>query len=172
MSPLEWRALQRERLNLIGGWYVAELSLLARDVLIVLAEHRRLSERESREAALAWPAAYDEYVFRSEVGTPVDPDNLRRAKRRLMKEAGVPQVSLHDLRHLASSLCIQSGMDPKLPADRVGPQRAPFTLDRYTHLFDEQREASAISVANRLRLNEASTQPQWSSIGRQETTDD
>lgn len=61
-------------------------------------------------------------------------------------------------------------MDPKLLADRLGHQRASFTLDRYTHLFDEQRESSAISVAD--WLSEARTQPQWSSIGRQEATDD
>jgi len=37
-------------------------------------------------------------------------------------------------------------VDPKVLADRLGHARASFTLDVYTHLFDSQREAAAVSV--------------------------
>ena len=63
-----------------------------------------------------------------------------------MERAEVPRVKLHDLRHLHSSICIKSGMDPKVLADRLGHSRASFTLDVYTHLFEEQRANSAVSI--------------------------
>ncbi len=59
-------------------------------------------------------------------------------------------MRLHDLRHLHSSMCIRNGMDPKVLADRLGHSRASFTLDTYTHLFEEQREESAFSLMDYL----------------------
>ena len=43
---------------------------------------------------------------------------------------------------------------------------AAFTLDRYTHPFEEQCEASGLSVAD--LMSEATPAPKWSSVGRQE----
>jgi len=37
-------------------------------------------------------------------------------------------------------------MDPKVLADRLGHSRVSFTLDVYPHLFEEQKEASAVSI--------------------------
>ncbi len=61
-----------------------------------------------------------------------------------MDEASVPRNRIHDLRNLHSSICIRDGMDPKVSADRLGPSRASFTLDVYTHLLEEQRAASSL----------------------------
>ncbi len=72
--------------------------------------------------------------------------NLGRRWRRLQNAVGVRQIRLHDLRHLHASIAIRSGMDPKVLADRLGHARASFTLDVYTHLFDEQRDAAAVSI--------------------------
>ena len=85
-------------------------------------------------------------VFVSETGTPLNPDNLTRLRKQLMKDAKVPTMRLHDLRHLHASMAIRSGVDPKVLADRLGHSRASFTLDVYTHLFDEQRVNAAVSL--------------------------
>jgi integrase len=37
-------------------------------------------------------------------------------------------------------------MDAKVLADRLGHAKASFTLDMYTHLFEEQRQNSAVSI--------------------------
>ena len=120
---------------------------LAPDVLEVLARHKQQQEIERERAAdvgAPWPA-YD-LVFSSEVGTPLYPDNPKRTLNKLCLAAGVPLVRLHDLRHLHSSVCIAQGVDPKMLADRLGHARASFTLDRYTHLFEEQRQRNAVSL--------------------------
>jgi integrase len=117
---------------------------LSPDVFEVLLLHRQRQEAERELLGDAW--AHPELVFTSEVGTPLNPDNLKRVRNKLMDIAHVPRVRLHDLRHLHASVAIHSGMDAKVLADRLGHSRASFTLDRYTHLFESQRARSAVDL--------------------------
>lgn len=119
---------------------------LAPDVVEVLNDHRHRQEAEREALGVAW-ADTTGLVFTSVIGTPLDPDNLTRTRRRLMKQAGVPEVTFHDLRHLHASVGIRNGVDAKSLADRLGHSRASFTLDRYVSLFEEQRELAAVSLA-------------------------
>lgn len=114
------------------------------NVVAVLEMHREQQALERATLEVQPPAT--DLVFISEIGTLLDPDNLRRVREQLMALAEVPPVSLHDLRHLHASIAIKHGTDAKVLADRLGHARASFTLDRYTHLFEEQRAASAVSL--------------------------
>lgn len=82
---------------------------LSPDVLEVLLLHRQRQDAECALLGDAW--AHPELVFTSEVGTPLNPDNLKRVRNYLMNKADVPPVRLHDLRHLHASLAIRGGMD-------------------------------------------------------------
>jgi integrase len=119
------------------------------DVLEVLLLHRQQQEKERLSLGAYWPE--NDLVFTSEVGTPLNPDNLKRVRNALMDRAGVPRATLHNLRHLHASVAIESGMDAKMLAERLGHARASFTLDRYTHLFEAQRAKSAVSLPNWLK---------------------
>jgi len=119
------------------------------DVLDVLLLHRQLQEEERSALGAHWPEG--DLVFPSEVGTPLNPDNLKRVRNALMDKAGVPRATLHHLRHLHASVAIESGMDAKMLAERLGHARASFTLDRYTHLFESQRAKSAVSLIGWLK---------------------
>lgn len=138
------------------------------DVLAVLEEHRQKQEAERKELGALWPE--NGLIFVSEVGTPYHPDNLTRMRTEVMAEARaawrkqaevlqdiatvkaldegklLPTIRLHDLRHLHASMAIKSGTDPKVLADRLGHARASFTLDTYTHLFEDQRVTAAVSI--------------------------
>ena len=113
------------------------------DVIDVLTAHKNRQEVEKQNVGKDW--IHPELVFTSEVGTLINPDNLRRVRHNLMDKAEVPRVRLHDMRHLHTSILIHSGIDPKTVADRLGHARASFTLDRYTHLFEAQR-SNAVSI--------------------------
>lgn len=117
---------------------------LSPDVLEVLLLHRQRQEAERSILGDTW--AHPELVFTSEIGTLLDPDNLNRVRHALMNKAQVQRARLHDLRHLHASVVIESGMDAKMLADRLGHARASFTLDRYTHLFESQRAKSAVDI--------------------------
>lgn len=117
---------------------------LSPDVLDVLEAHRSHQQAEQLFLGDAWEKS--NLIFTSEVGTPFNPHNVARLRKQLFRKAGVPHVRLHDLRHLHASLAIKDGMDPKMLADRLGHAKASFTMDVYTHLFDEQRANSAVSI--------------------------
>lgn len=142
------------------------------DVLEVLAAHKVAQDAERTDLGEAWQDAG--LVFPTEIGTPMYPRNLERAwyglqdkardawKKALEKAGDVPtlerleaktllpRVRLHDLRHLHVSLLVKRGVDARTIADRVGHTRASFTLDVYTHLFEEQRTAAAVSILDML----------------------
>ncbi|MBI3962266.1 MAG: site-specific integrase [Deinococcus sp.] len=118
------------------------------DVLEILAAHKQRQEAERAFLGVAWPET--DLVFTSELGTPLHPRNFERTWYRLQAEAGVPQVRLHDLRHLHVSLLVKRGFDLRTIADRVGHTDPAFTLRRYSHLFEEQRQAAAVSLPDLL----------------------
>ena len=118
---------------------------LAGKVVLVTGSSRGIGAHHQRQGAERGPV-WPKIVFVSEAETPLNPDNLRRLRNKLMDEAGVPRVHLHNLRHLHTSVAIRNGVDPKVLADRLGHARASFTLDVYTHLFEEQRSNSAVSL--------------------------
>lgn len=121
---------------------------LSADVLQVLAQHKVRQDDRRQLLGGAW--CDQDLVFTSEVGTPIDPDNLKRARYDLADLAGVPRVRLHDLRHLYASLMIKRGFDANQLAERLGHARPSFTLDVYTHLFEEQKQAAAVSLMDLL----------------------
>ncbi|MBB3083285.1 tyrosine-type recombinase/integrase [Geodermatophilus sabuli] len=76
--------------------------------------------------------------------------NFRRARfDSAAASVGMAGLVPHELRHTAASLAIASGANVKAVQSMLGHASAAMTLDRYSHLFDDQLE----SVAD--RLNEA-----------------
>ena len=119
------------------------------DVLEVLFYHRQVQEGERLKLSEHWPVS--ELVFTSEVGTPLNPDNLKRLRDGLMDKAKVPRATLHNLRHLHASVAIRGGMDAKLVAERMGHSRASFTWNYYIHLFESQRAKHPVSIVEWLK---------------------
>ncbi|MFE1746317.1 tyrosine recombinase XerC [Coleofasciculus sp. H7-2] len=121
------------------------------DVYAVLEAHRRAQEAQRADLGEMWPNTG--LVFVSEVGTPIHPRNFERSWGQLKKAANMPPARLHDLRHLHVSLLVKQGVDPQAIADRVGHSDASFTLRRYSHMFEEHRERTAISLATLLGVS-------------------
>lgn len=117
---------------------------LSPDVLDVLEQHRRRQGAEADRLGGAWPTT--NLMFTSVVGTKLGQRSVTRTWHALQDRAGVPRARMHDLRHLHISLLVKQGVDPRTIADRVGHARASFTLDVYSHLFEEQRLAAAVSL--------------------------
>lgn len=117
---------------------------ITNDVYDVLEAHRRVQNAERMHLGGLWPDTG--LVFISEVGTPIHPRNFERSWEQLKKAANMPPARLHDLRHLHVSLLVKQGIDPQAIADRLGHTDASFTLRRYSHMFEEHRQRTAISL--------------------------
>jgi integrase len=91
-----------------------------------------------------------EHVFTSELATVLDQRNVLRAWHKLQDDAAVTRAGLHDLRHMHVSLLVKNGLDVRTIADRVGHTNPAFTMKQYSHAFEEQRRAAAISLTDLL----------------------
>jgi integrase len=101
-------------------------------------------ERQNKQRALAGDR-WQEYdlVFPSKVGTPMDASNLRLDFQRVLKNAGLPTIRFHDLRHTSASLMLNHGV-PVIVASRIlGHSKPSITLDIYGHLLTEMQEDAA-----------------------------
>lgn len=114
------------------------------------------------EALLALPAGDDperDFVFRSQTGGPVDPDNVDRAFKRHLTLAGLPPIRFHDLRHTHASLLIAAGVHPKAIQARLGHSSITVTMDRYGHLMPSAFEGVGERLEALLQGNRKATEP-------------
>jgi integrase len=81
--------------------------------------------------------AKDELVFRSSVGTFLDPDNIaERVLAPACSEAGLEWVGFHAFRHTVASRLFAEGRDAVQVQRWLGHHSPAFTLATYVHLLD------------------------------------
>jgi integrase len=73
-------------------------------------------------------------IFATRKGTPLDAQNvINRHFKPLLKQAGLPPIRWHDLRHTCATLLLGRGVHPKLVQHLLGHASITMTLDRYSH---------------------------------------
>ena len=78
----------------------------------------------------------------SVVGTPIDPNNFCRTFVRWCRDAKLPAVRLHDLRHTCVSLLLALGANPRVVMEIVGHAALEMTMNVYAHVaVEDQRQA-------------------------------
>lgn len=76
-------------------------------------------------------------IFTSPKGHPLRYSNFRRNFwNPSREEAGLPDLTPHDLRHTCASLLRAMGADAKAVQAQLGHSSVQVTLDTYTHLFE------------------------------------
>ena len=107
---------------------------------LMLRVHRERQEADM--ALLGLDCSPDTLVFSHTDGSPLRPDSVGQAFRRLARRAGLPGVRLHDLRHTHASLLLQQGVNIKVIQERLGHANVQITLDTYSHLLPGMQEAA------------------------------
>ena len=75
-------------------------------------------------------------VFTTEVGTPINPSNLRkRSFAPLLQKASLPRLRFHDLRHTCATLLLSKNIHPKYVQELLGHATVSITLDTYSHVL-------------------------------------
>lgn len=114
--------------------------LLPATVLEALRGHRARQATERLAAGSAWTDAG--LMFCTEVGTLLDPSNVRRTFARIASRAGLDVDFPYALRHTAASLLIDAGKSVEEVADLLGDD--PRTLYRhYRHRIRAHADAAA-----------------------------
>ena len=101
-----------------------------------------------REQQLARPPNSGGYLFPSRAGTPYDGNNfMARIFKPAARAAGVPELTLHDLRHTGASLMIAAGCHVKVIAEQMGhSDGGALVLKRYGHLYKGARRQAAVTL--------------------------
>lgn len=88
----------------------------------------------------------NDLVFCAIQGQPLNPSNLRRSFKRLLTDAGLPEIRIHDLRHTHATMLLSAGVNLKLVADRLGHSTTRMTADTYSHVLPRMRDEVAATV--------------------------
>ena len=64
----------------------------------------------------------------------------------LLKEAGLPHIHFHDLRHTFATMALENGMDTKILSAMLGHVSAATTLDIYTHITGDMLSEAAAKI--------------------------
>jgi len=116
---------------------------LGNETVTVLRKQKQRIKIEKERAGHLWQDT--SHVFPSSVGTALDPSNLNRQFKKLLKKAGLRKVRFHDLRHTAASLMLNNGVDVLVASQRLGHAKPSITLDVYGHLMPSiQAEAADV----------------------------
>jgi integrase len=110
-----------------------------------LKEHRRRQVQERLAAGSGWQDTG--LVFAREDGTLTAPDSVTQAFERHVKNAKLPTIRLHDLRHTHASLALSVGIPAKVVSERLGHSSIGITLDVYSHVSPALEEDAAERVA-------------------------
>jgi integrase len=168
-SDLDWETMrlqvQRQIQRVRGGGLIftepktakgRRVVVLGQSTKAVLQEHFKRQQLERQFAGDKWVET--DLIFTSTIGTPIDHRNLFREFKDLLKEAGLPNIRFHDLRHTAATLMLQQNIHPKVVQERLGHSDISLTLNTYSHVLPGMQEEAAEKMDTLLTPIEISTE--------------
>ena len=106
-----------------------------------LRDHRTRQAEEKLKHDGVWQD--HSLVFTTLVGTLLNRHNVfSRSFKPLLRDAGLPDIPFHGLRHSFATLMLAGGEHPKVVQEMMGHSGIRVTMDFYSHVLpDMQREA-------------------------------
>jgi integrase len=112
--------------------------------MVALNRHRA---QQAEERLLLGPGYEDHgLVVCQPDGRPIDPRNFLRYFKKILKQAGLPDIRLHDARHTFATMMLELGESPKTVQTMLGHSRVGITLDIYTHVSLELEKKAAAKL--------------------------
>jgi integrase len=115
----------------------------------MLRRHRVRQVEQQLEAGGLWSDDHG-LVFTDEIGRPYSPDRYTRTFQSEANRLGLPTIGVHGLRHSLATTALADGVPAKVVADRLGHASVATTLDRYSHVSEEQDRAAAVALASKI----------------------
>ncbi|MCA1832114.1 MAG: site-specific integrase, partial [Actinobacteria bacterium] len=109
---------------------------------------RAWGKRQKEERLRAGEAWQDTgRVFTWEDGSVVNPERWSDWFSQHARDARLPRIRLHDLRHSAATAMLAAGLPTKLVSDRLGHSNTATTTDIYQHATQELQAHTAAAIA-------------------------
>lgn len=82
-------------------------------------------------------------MFTNRRGELLHPHVLSQSFERVARDAGLPRIRFHHLRHTHATLLLKSGVPLKVVSERLGHSTPAFTMTVYQHVLPGmQRDAA------------------------------
>lgn len=107
---------------------------LPRVALSALREHR---------LALMQQRLFSAYVFSDIDGKPLGGSGVYHAFQAVLRDAGLPRVTFHALRHTAASLLLAQGAHPRVVMELLGHSTIALTMNTYSHVIPALKRDAA-----------------------------
>jgi integrase len=112
------------------------------DFLIdMLKQHRKQQLEQRLKLDKEWEDR--DLVFTDLQGGYFNPRYMDKLFKKLLREAGIPSIHFHDLRHSAATILISMGVNPKIIQEILGHSDISITLGIYGHLFPNMQNEVA-----------------------------
>jgi integrase len=159
--------LQRVRGELIQGppkSHAGRRTLPLLDPIKQSLEHQRQRQDLDRDQAGLF-AVDSDLVFTTSTGAPIEPRNVNRSFGRLCREAGLPELRPHDMRHMCATLLKDVGVPARDAMAILGHSRIAMTLEIYTASGEAAHRTALDRVSEALKPR-ANRPPPDAGIGR------
>jgi integrase len=105
----------------------------------VLEQQREVQRFEARREGYE----VTDYVFTKPAGGHYHPQSISKVLGRLSARSGLPRLTAHGLRHTSATLMLDSGVPPKVAAERLGHADPTLFTNLYSHVTPTmQRDAA------------------------------
>lgn len=113
-----------------------------------LEKHKALQAEAKKQAGKDW--LENDYVFCTSFGNHLGPNYVVDVLKKLLKQAGLPNIRFHDLRHSAASLLLSLGTHPKVVQELLGHTQISTTMDIYSHVLPGMQQEAMNKLSQAL----------------------
>ena len=104
--------------------------------------------REQKERQIQNKIPKDDLIFLNSYGTQVYFKRFQKDFKRVLRQAGLPDIRFHDLRHTAATLMIANGIPVLIVARILGHSKPSVTMNVYGHSTVEMQSDAAKLMEN------------------------
>ena len=115
-----------------------------------LKRHRLRQNEERLLSGSLWQD--NDLIFTSESvpGVPMPEQGVRSHLKRLLAREGLPEITLHGLRHTCATLLLSRSVHSKYVQELLGHSSVALTLDRYSHWIPSMGDHAAKAMEEAL----------------------
>lgn len=124
---------------------------ISEEVIAVLKGHKANQNQNKLLAGNGYNNS--DLVFCNNIGNPIDPRNFTEQFERVLKQANLPRVRFHDMRHSHATMLLLHNVQPKVVQDRLGHSTISMTMDTYSHILPGMQEEATEKVSRALKQN-------------------
>jgi integrase len=115
-------------------------------LVAILEEQREMQRFEARRPGYV----VSDYVFTKPAGGSYHPQTVSKTLARLSEQVGLPRLTAHGLRHTSATLMLDSGVPPKVAAERLGHADASLFTNLYSHVTPTMQRDAADRIGRAL----------------------